>query len=132
MSVGPVSGNGIPFTLTSGKTCFWAVTVQASWTQFVQLKDPTGKVVFTASGSGGTGGAPKQIGAGNFVAIAGNYMMYIGINNGQQWSQVIWDDDALTTGGTVYYQCSTFIAEDGGGTDYNDSCVQIAYFNSLG
>ncbi|MBR9971606.1 hypothetical protein [Magnetospirillum sulfuroxidans] len=133
MSVGPVSGNGIAITLAPGKTVFWTVTAQAAYTQFVQLKDTNGTVVFTATGSGGTGGTPNQIGQGHFVVPNNaNYTMYIGTNNGAQWSSVIWDADALVYGGTVYYQTFNFISEDGGGTDYNDSAVTLSYFNSLG
>ncbi|OJX72134.1 hypothetical protein [Magnetospirillum sp. 64-120] len=133
MSVGPVSGNGIAITLSPGKTVFWTVTAQAAYNQFVQLKDVNGTVVFTATGSGGTGGTPKQIGNGSFtVPNNANYTLYIGTNNGAQWSSVIWDADALVSGGSIYYETFNFISEDGGGTDYNDSCTTLSFFNSLG
>ncbi|MCW2239969.1 hypothetical protein [Azospirillum canadense] len=132
MSIGPVSGNGISFALSAGKSAFWTVNTQAAYNQYVKLVDPSGNVVFTATGSGGTNGTPNQIGSGNFTAVAGNYTIYIGINNGAQWNQVIWDSDSLVNGGTVYYSVTTFISEDGGGTDYNDSVVSISYFNSVG
>lgn len=133
MSVGPVNGNGIPVTLASGKTVFWTVTAQAGYSQFVQLQDSSGNNVFTATGSGGTGGTPKQLNNGSFVVGSNpNYTLYVGTNNGAQWSSVIWDSDALVNGGTVYYQTFNFISEDGGGTDYNDSCTTLSYFNSLG
>lgn len=133
MSIGPVSGNGISIALNPGKTVFWTVTAQSSDTQFVQLKDVNGTVVFTATGNGGTNGSPKQIGNGSFVVPNNaNYTMYIGTNNGAKWNSVIWDADALVSGSTIYYQTLNFISEDGGGTDYNDSCVTLSYFNSLG
>ncbi len=133
MSIGPVSGNGIAFTLNPGKTAFWTVTSQAAYNQYVQLRDVNGTVVFTATGSGGTSGGPKQLGQGSFtVANNANYTLYVGTNNGSSWSQVIWDADALVSGSTIYYQTFNFISEDGGGTDFNDSVVTISYFNSLG
>lgn len=133
MSVGPVSGNGISVALPSGKTAFWNVTVQASYTQFVQLKDSTGALVFQATGASTGGHSPTQIGQGNFV-INGNtpYQLYVGTNGGRSWSSVLWDDMTVYLTDTIICSNFNFISEDGADQDFNDSCVSISWFNSIG
>ena len=131
MSVGPVSGNGIAFSLPSGKTVFWTVTAQASYTQFVQLKDSTGAVIFQASGSSTGGHSPTQIGNGTFVSTGNTpYMLYVGINGGQHWSQVLWDNMTLYLNTTIMCSNFNFISEDNADQDFNDSSVSITWFNT--
>lgn len=134
MSSGPVSGNGIPITLPPGKTVFWTVNTQAAWDQFVVLADSQGHAIFTASGSSPGGHSPTQIGAGTFVAgdATGKYKLIVGINGGQSWSQVIWDEITLSLGGTVLSGNYNFIAEDGADQDFNDTHVSLTWFNQLG
>ncbi len=129
----PVSGNGINISLTPGKVAFWSVTAQAQLNQYVALKDSSGGEVFHATGSGGTGGTPQQIGSGTFkVNTNGNYTLYIGTNGGKTWSQVLWGDLPLNYRGTIYLDTLTFISEDSGDIDFNDSVLTISTFNSLG
>lgn len=133
MSVGPVSGNGIAVSLPPGKTAFWTATTQASYNQFVQLKDSGGNVVFTASGASLGGHSPTQIGSGGFVVDDdGNYMLYIGVNNGASWSNVLWDDLIVYLGQTIMCSNFNFIAEDGADQDYNDIHVSLTWFARLG
>jgi hypothetical protein len=134
MSVGPVSGNGIAITLVPGKIVYWTVNVQASYTQFVQLKDSAGNIIFTATGPSAGGHAPTQIGNGTFSVNdqSGNYKVYIGINNGQSWSSVLWDDMILYLGSKLMCSNFNFISEDATDQDYNDSCLTMTWFNSVG
>lgn len=134
MSVGPVSGNGIPITLVAGKTVFWSVFAQAAWNQFVQLKDSRGNVVFTTAGASPGGHSPTQIGQSTFVVAdqSGSYTLFIGINGGSAWQQVLWDQMDINLGANVYLSTYTFISEDGADQDYNDSCVTLSWFRSIG
>ncbi len=134
MSIGPVSGNGIPITLPTGKTIFWSVTVQAANEQYICVKDSQQNQIFSTQGASSGGGQPTQIAQGIFQAAdpTGNYTVYLGTNGGSQWSKVIYDNDTLTLGATVYYGQYTFITEDSTDNDYNDTCLQINWFQSLG
>lgn len=133
MSVGPVPGGGVAIALPPGKTAFWTVTTQAAYSQFVQLKDPSGAVIFQASGSSSDGHSPTQIGHGSFVIGAnGAYTVWIGVNGGQAWSSVILDEMTVSLGDTIMCGDFTFISEDGADQDFNDSCVTITWFNSIG
>jgi hypothetical protein len=134
MSIGPVSGNGIALTLVRGKTIFWTVNTQATWNQFIQLRDSDGNVVFTATGASAGGHAPTQIGNGSFVAIdpVGQYMLYIGYNNGQSWSSVLWDDMVVNLGSSIICSNYNFVSEDGADQDFNDSHLSLSWFNSIG
>ncbi|MFJ5504737.1 hypothetical protein ACIPUO_11120 [Pectobacterium carotovorum] len=133
MSVGPVSGNGIVISLPQGKTVFWTVNVQASWQQFVQVRDSNNQLVFQASGASQGGHSPTQIGNGTFVTTGnGAYTIYLGVNNGQSWSQVMWDEITLNIGNKVYSSSFNFITEDGADQDFNDTCLTLTWFNSIG
>ena len=134
MSVGPVSGNGIAIVLPPGKTAFWTVNTQASWNQFTQLRDSGGNVIFTAQGASTGGHSPTQIGSGSFQIQdqSGNYTLYIGINGGGSWSQVLWDDVTLALADTIMCSNFNFIAEDGADQDYNDTHVSLTWFARLG
>ena len=134
MTVGPVSGNGIAVTLVPGKLVYWTVNVQASWSQFVQLKDSAGNVIFTATGASTGGHSPTQIGNGSFPVNdqSGNYKLYIGFNNGQSWSSILWDDMTVYLGSKLICSNYNFIAEDSTDQDYNDSCVTMSWFVSVG
>ena len=134
MSNGPVSGDGIAFGIPNGKTAFWTVTTQAAWTQFVQLQDSAGNVVFTATGNSPDGHSPTQIGSGSFTATdpAGNYRIFIGIDGGQSWSSVLWDSLALALDGATMSSNYNFISEDGADQDYNDSCTTLTWFEQIG
>jgi mannose-binding lectin len=134
MSNGPVSGNGIALTVPTGKTAFWTVTTQAAWSQFVQLTDSAGNIVFSAAGASPDGHSPTQIGAGSFTAgdPGGNYRIYIGTNGGQSWSTVLWDVLPLQFNGTTMSGNYNFISEDGADQDFNDSCVTLTWFEQIG
>ncbi len=134
MSNGPVSGNGIEFTIPSGKTAFWTVTTQAAWQQFAQLQDSAGTVIFTASGASPDGHSPTQIGSGSFTAAdpGGNYRLSIGTDGGAQWSSVVWDMLSLSLDSTTVSASYTFISEDGADQDYNDTCVSLTWFEQIG
>lgn len=133
MSVGPVSGNGVAITLPPGKTAIWTVTTQAAYNQYVRLNDSTGATVFQATGASPGGHSPNQIGEGTFVVSQnGAYTLYVGVNGGQQWSQVIWDEITVSLGATMKCGNFNFISEDGADQDFNDSCVSITWFNSIG
>lgn len=134
MTVGPVSGNGIAISLVPGKIVYWTANAQATWNQFVQLKDSTGKVIFTATGASTGGHSPTQIGNGSFPVNdqSGKYKVYIGINNGQSWSSILWNDVLLYLGNTLICSNFNFIAEDGADQDYNDTCLTMSWFNSVG
>ncbi|AUG99311.1 hypothetical protein PCO86_19285 [Pectobacteriaceae bacterium CE70] len=133
MSVGPVSGNGIPITLPVGKTVFWTADVQASYSQFIQVRDSTNTVVIQSSGASTGGHSPTQIGQGSFVtAGTGVYTIFLGYNNGQSWSQVMWDEMTLIIGSQIFSSCFNFITEDGADQDFNDSCLTLTWFNSIG
>ncbi|WP_269714134.1 hypothetical protein [Caulobacter sp. NIBR2454] len=134
MSVGPVSGNGIALTIPTGKTVFWTVNVQASYSQFIKLCDSHGAVIFQATGASAGGHSPTQIGQGSFTAAdaSGNYTLYIGFNGGSSWSSVLWDDLVVNIGAQIYLSNYNFISEDGADQDFNDSHVSLTWFNSIG
>jgi mannose-binding lectin len=127
MSNGPVSGNAIPITLPVGFTVYYSGMTQASWNQFIQLKDSHGNVIFTLSGSG-----PYATQSFTASDTTGNYTVYIGTNGGSQWSQVVWDEEVLNIGNTVYFGIFNFISEDGTDTDYNDSYLALYWFTFSG
>ncbi|WP_269714133.1 hypothetical protein [Caulobacter sp. NIBR2454] len=134
MAIGPVSGNGIPVTLPSGKVVFWSALVQSSGNQFIQVKDGSGNVVFTAQGASSSGGTPTQIGQGFFQAADPNnaYTVYLGTNGGGQWSKVIWSEDVLSSGATIYMGKYVFTTEDSTDADYNDTYLQMQWFQYVG
>jgi mannose-binding lectin len=134
MSFGPVSGNGIPIVLPTGKTALWSVIAQSSGNQYVQLKDSGGNVIFTAQGASSSGGTPTQIGQGSFTVDdqSGNYTMSIGVNGGSSWSTVLWDDITVSLGQNIMCSNFNFIAEDATDQDFNDSAVSLTWFNSVG
>jgi mannose-binding lectin len=126
MSNGPVSGNGIQITLPPNLKIYYSGMTQAALSQFIQLKDMSGNVIFTLTGSG-----PWQ--TQSFTSNStGQYKVYIGTSNGAAWSSVIWDDDALTIGSTVYFNVFSFISEDAGDQDFNDSYLSICWFQFQG
>ncbi|WP_395945578.1 hypothetical protein [Brevundimonas sp.] len=134
MSHGPVAGNGIPITLAPGKVVFWSALVQATNTQFVQIKDSAGAVVFTAAGASPDGHSPAQIGAGFFQPAdpTGAYTVWLGTNGGASWSSVVWSQDVLDDGGPPLLTKYVFGSEDGGDADYNDTYLQLQWFDSVG
>ena len=134
MSNGPVLGNGIPVSLPQGKTVCWTVTVQAADSQFVQLRDSQGNVIFTATGASPGGHSPTQIGASSFVAgdASGAYALFVGVNGGQAWSSVLWDSIPLMLDGTAMSTNLNFISEDGADQDFNDSHTSITWFDRVG
>jgi hypothetical protein len=134
MSIGPVPGNGIAVNLPVGKMVFWSVLVQSSANQFIQLKDSKGNVVFTAQGPSSSGGTPTQIGEGFFQASdsTNNYTVWIGINGGSQWTQVLYTQDAISLGASLYFGKYIFGSEDYTDNDYNDSYLQLQWFQYLG
>ncbi|HEX7884718.1 MAG TPA: hypothetical protein VF474_01960 [Phenylobacterium sp.] len=131
MSNGPVPGNGVPIDLPLGKIVFWSAVVQAANNQFVQLKDSNNAVLFTAQGSGV---APTQIGQGFFQVSATSQActVWLGIDGGAQWSQVLWTQDAVSDGGSVCMGKYLFVSEDGADQDFNDTCLQIQWFDQVG
>lgn len=134
MSTGPVTGNGIAVTIPPGMVVFWSALVQAAWRQYVQLRDSTGQAVFTCQGASPDGHSPTQIGQGFFQAgdQTGNYTLWLGTNGGAQWSQVLWAEDMIGTGGTTYLTRYVFGTEDGADNDYNDTYFQMQWFQFLG
>lgn len=135
MSIGPVSGAGITVNLPAGKIVFWSAVVQAGYQQFVQVKDSAGTVIFTAQGaSAGGGGQPTQIGQGFFQAAdpSDNYTVWLGTNGGQAWSQVLYAQDSLNSGANIYMGKYLFNTEDSGDADYNDTCLQMQWFQYVG
>lgn len=134
MSIGPVPGNGIAVTLPAGKMMFWSVLVQSSANQFIQLKDSGGNVIFTTQGASSSGGTPTQIGQGFFQALdsTNNYTVWIGTNGGSKWSQVLYTQDAIALGASIYFGKYIFASEDWNDNDYNDSYLQLQWFEYLG
>jgi hypothetical protein len=134
MSIGPVTGNRIAVNLPIGKIVFWSALVQSSANQFIQVQDSTGAVVFTTEGSSSSGGTPTQIGQGFFQAADTNdvYYIFIGTNGGQSWSNVLWTQDVLVNGAAILFGKYMFTSEDGSDNDYNDSYLQIQWFNFTG
>ncbi len=133
MSIGPVSGGGINISIPPGKVVFWSALVQSSANQFIQVKNSQSTVIFTAQGASSSGGTPTQIGSGFFQADAvGQYTIWIGTNNGQSWSQVLWTEDVITKGASVYFGKYVFASEDYTDHDYNDSYIQLQWFEYVG
>lgn len=134
MSNGPVTGDGIAITLPPGKIVFWSAMVQAARAQFVQVRDSAGQIVFTAAGASPDGHSPVQIGQGFFQPAdpTGTYTVWLGTDNGANWSEVLWAQDAITLGGTAYLTQYVFGTEDGADQDYNDTFLQMQYFQSVG
>ena len=134
MSIGPVTGNGIAVSFPQSKIVFWSLLVQASANQFVQVKDSSGTVIFTAEGASSSGGAPTQRGSGFFQAAdpSNNYTVWIGTNGGQKWSQVLWTQDVITSGASIYSGKYIFTSEDWTDNDYNDSYLQMQWFQYVG
>lgn len=134
MSIGPVLGNGIAVSLPVGKVVFWSVLVQSSANQFIQLKDSTGNVVFTTQGASSSGGTPTQIGQGFFQAgdATNNYTVWIGINGGGSWNQVLYNQDTIAIGSSIYFGKYIFGSEDWTDADYNDSYLQLQWFQYIG
>lgn len=133
MSIGPVSGGGINISIPPGKVVFWSALVQSSANQFIQVKNSQSAVVFTAQGASSSGGTPTQIGSGFFQAdTVGQYSIWIGTNGGQSWSQVLWTEDVITRGSSVYFGKYVFASEDYTDQDYNDSYIQLQWFEYLG
>jgi len=130
MSNGPVSGNGITITLPIPPPApkqpfvvYYSGTTQAAKNQFIQLKDSKGNQVFTLSGQG-----PYATQSFKATDPTGSYKVYIGTNNGSQWSQVVWDEQVLNIGITAYFGIFNFISEDGADVDYNDSYLALYWF----
>jgi mannose-binding lectin len=134
MSTGPVPGNGIAIVIPQGMVVFWSALVQAAFSQFVQIQDSNRNVIFTATGGSPDGHSPTQIGQGFFQAgdPSGNYTVWLGINDGSPWSNVIWSQDAIANGGTSYLTKYVFGTEDGSDNDYNDTYLQLQWFQFLG
>jgi hypothetical protein len=82
--------------------------------------------MFTMTGRGTT---PKSIGAGffNVTATSSPYTLQIGINNGTQFSQVLYGECQLSMNGVLLCDQFIFAAEDGGGTDYNDTILILQW-----
>lgn len=134
MSKGPVPGNGLAISLPRSKVVFWSVLVQSSADQFVQLQDSQGLAIFTVRGASTSGGVPTQIGQGFFAAAdpADAYTVWIGTDNGQRWSQVLWSQASLATASSPLFSKYVFASEDGTDADYNDSYLQMQWFEYLG
>jgi hypothetical protein len=134
MSTGPVPGNGIPITIPAGKVVFWSALAQAAFVQFIELKDSSGVSVFSCQGASSDGHSPTLIGQGFFQGgdQSGNYTMWLGTNGGGQWSQVLWAQDAIASGGPPYLTRYVFGTEDGNDNDYNDTYLQLQWFEYLG
>ena len=133
MSNGPVSGNGIPITLPPGKIVFWSAMVQAARGQLVQIKDSADRVVFTATGASPDGHSPTQIGQGFFQPSdpSAAYTVWLGTGDGV-WSSVLWAADQIALGDTAYLTKYVFGTEDGTDLDFNDTFLQVQYFDAVG
>ncbi|MBN3216848.1 fucose-binding lectin II [Pectobacterium polaris] len=133
MSIGPVSGGGIAISIPPGKVVFWSALVQSSANQFIQLKNSQSSSVFSVQGASSRGGTPTQIGSGFFQTDAvGKYTIWIGTNGGQSWSQVLWAEDVITRGSSVFFGKYVFASEDSTDYDYNDSFIQLQWFENGG
>lgn len=134
MSIGPVTGEGIAINLPVGKVVFWSATAQAANKQFVQLRDEGGNTVFTAEGASSDGHSPAQIGQGFFQVggSTGNFTVWLGTNGGAQWSNVLWTQDVLAGASTIYMGKYVFTTEDAGDADYNDTFLQMQWFQFVG
>ncbi len=134
MSTGPVTGNGIAITIPQDKVVFWSALVQASLNQFIKIQDSNGQTVFTCQGASPDGHSPTQVGSGFFQAgdPSGNYTVWLGTSGGAQWSNVLWVQDSLAVGGTSYLTRYVFGTEDGADEDYNDTYLQMQWFQYLG
>jgi hypothetical protein len=122
---GPVAGNQIPtVVLPINTNVFYSAGVQATWNQWAQLKDSHGNIIFTMQGSGTN---PKSIGIGYFLTSYTNYTLQIGINGGATFSQILWGEARLMMGGVLMCDQYIYAAEDGGGTDYNDTILILQW-----
>lgn len=129
MAAGPIPGNGIPVTIPAGKALFWSALAQAESSQFVELKDPAGTVVFTAAGASPDGHSPTQIGQGWFDTEAGGeYTLWLGVEGGSRWSSVLTSRNELAAGGKTYFIQYAFAADDGADADFNDAFVLLQWF----
>ncbi|MDQ5826019.1 MAG: hypothetical protein M3441_17625 [Chloroflexota bacterium] len=136
MSNGPTPGNQLPpLIIPKGSRVFYSTMVETWRKAFVQLKDSTGKVIFTLEGM-----SPKDpfkavsIGDGSFQAEdpSENYTLSIGTEGSAKGATVLWNHDALVMGNTIYLQCYTYISEDAGDKDFNDCYVSLYWFHSVG
>lgn len=133
MTIGPVSGNGIAISIPANKIVFWSALAQSSANQFIQLKDSNANIVFTVQGTSSSGGIPTQIGSGFFQAdTSGSYSIWIGTNGGKSYSQILWSQDVITSGSSVYFGKYIFASEDATDYDYNDSFIQLQWFQNVG
>ncbi len=130
---GPINGNQIPpLGLPQGNLCFYSGMVQSSVNQYIQLTDSKGVEVLVLTGASSTGGTPTPLGSGYFAINDSSYTIKIGVNNGAGWSSVIYDQSSVDLNGAHYYQQYTFLSEDGGDGDYNDSSLSLYWFKGIG
>jgi hypothetical protein len=130
---GPISGNQIPpLSLPQGNICFYSGMVQSSLNQYIQLTDSKGTEVLVLTGSSSTWGTPTPLGGGYFTLSDSTYTIKIGLNNGASWSSVIYNQSSVDLNGAPFYQQYTFLGEDGGDGDYNDSSFLLYWFRSIG
>jgi hypothetical protein len=133
MSIGSAPGNGIAISLPLNKIVFWSVMAQSTTNQFIQVKDSSGNIVFTAQGASSSGETPTQIGQGFFQAAdpSSSYTIWIGTSGGTLWSNVLWTQDVLNIGTTIYAGKYIFSSADSGNA-YNDSYIQMQWFQFVG
>lgn len=132
-----ISGAGIDLVLPQGKIIFWSALVQATFSQFVQLKDSKDVVIFTAQGGSPDGHSATQIGQGFFQSAdpQGKYTLWLGTpaNHGtHRWSDVLMAQDTLTANGSTFLTKYVFGTEDGSDGDYNDTYLEMQWFEYLG
>ena len=133
---GSVKGDALPpLPIPSGKQIFYTALVQALKKQYIQLSNSDGTPVFTLEGSSPPPDfRPTPIGNAFFNASdpTGKYLLKIGTDSGQNWSNVLCSFSKIHLGGIKYYHQYVFVSEDSTDQDYNDSYLILYWFEKKG
>ncbi len=123
MSFGPVPATNIQLSVAANANVFFTLAAQAAWAQTATITDSNNNTIAALSGTAN----PGFVGTTYFNS-GGNTTLYLTVSTQQGGtSQAIYADSVLNIGATVYAGYYIFATEDGGGTDYNDSLITLAW-----
>jgi len=129
---GPVPGTNIPITLPANKVIYWSAIAQAAYLQHIEIKAPTGKVVASAQGNG----QPlRRFGEGSFNSGGGGVFhisIWVNTPHGPRPESVIFDEHKVVFGGQTKYGQFTFLGEDGADQDFNDTTLELHWWDRVG
>ena len=118
----------VRITIPAGKTAIVNFANNSSAKESFRITDSNGKEVCSGAG---TGTGPKVQPSQTFVAEAGG-IYKVSIDSYDTPNMILDSNSSMVSNGIVYAQSYLFISEDASDNDYNDTFLNISWFQNNG